>query len=192
MDAFDQNSTVVHGLPVSENRCIIIRKKKRLRKLYIIMFKSDSQKIDTVRHICIYKYQITRRMIMILPRKTCICMFVLIRLNFLAVLASFGNLEYISANRLKEKNMNMVMLFRKVVENFRSEQYGYEFLMRSGVLEIMTYVFRECSSDIKNTAVLDTLEFPEKEVEDYISANYQAATLAEVANHFSFSCSYFS
>lgn len=112
------------------------------------------------------------------------------RTHFLAALASFGDLEYIPAGRLKERNM--AFLFKKVVENYRSEQYGYEFLMRSGVLEIMAYVFKECSGDIKNTAVSDTLEFPAKEVEDYISDNYQTATLAEVANHFSFSYSYFS
>ena len=112
------------------------------------------------------------------------------RTHFLAALASFADLEYISANRLMD--VNMASLFKKVADNYQSEQYGYEFLMRSGVLEIMAYVFKECSGDVKNTAVFDTLEFPAKEVEDYITANYQTATLAEVANHFSFSYSYFS
>lgn len=112
------------------------------------------------------------------------------RTHFLAVLASFDALEYISSKQLKD--IDIGSLFKKVVDNYSSEQYGYEFLMRSGVLEIMTYVFRKRNDDSRNATVFNAVKFPTKEVEDYISENYQTATLAEVAKHFSFSYSYFS
>ena len=112
------------------------------------------------------------------------------RTHFLTVLASFKELEFISAKKLKDVDIGN--LFKKVVDNYKSEEYGYEFLMRAGILEIMAYVFKACSFDNNNRAVVGTSEFPTKDVEDYISNNYQTVTLAGVAEHFSFSYSYFS
>lgn len=112
------------------------------------------------------------------------------RAQFLALLAAFKDLEYISAEQLK--NIDVGVLFKKAVDNYKSEEFGYEFLLRAGVLEIMTYVFRACGNHIKNTNVLTDADFPSKEVEQYINENFQTVTLTEAAKHFSFSYSYFS
>lgn len=112
------------------------------------------------------------------------------RAQFLALLAAFKDLEYISAEQLK--NIDVGVLFKKAVDNYKSEEFGYEFLLRAGVLEIMTYVFRACGNHIKNTNVLTDADFPSKEVEQYINENFQTVTLTEAAKRFSFSYSYFS
>lgn len=111
------------------------------------------------------------------------------RTHFLTVLASFKELEFISAKKLKD--IDIGNLFKKVVDNYKSEEYAYEFLMRAGILEIMAYVFRACGY-IKNINVLTDTDFPSKEVERYINENLQTVTLKGAAEYFSFSYSYFS
>lgn len=112
------------------------------------------------------------------------------RAHFLALLAKFKDLEYISSSQLEGTDIGNI--FKKTVANFKSEDYGYEFLMRAGVLEIMTYVFRICGNESRDNAVFADAEFPTKEVEQYINENFQTVTLTEIAKHFSFSYSYFS
>ena len=111
------------------------------------------------------------------------------RTHFLTVLASFKELEFISAKKLKD--IDIGNLFKKVVDNYKSEEYAYEFLMRAGILEIMAYVFRACGY-IKTINVLTDTDFPSKEVERYINENLQTVTLKGAAEYFSFSYSYFS
>ena len=112
------------------------------------------------------------------------------RAHFLALLATFKDLEYIPASQLEEVDVRTV--FKKTADNYKSEEYGYEFLMRAGVLEIMTYVFRARGCDKHSAAVVSDADFPTKEVEKYINENFQTVTLTEAAKHFSFSYSYFS
>lgn len=112
------------------------------------------------------------------------------RTHFLALLAKFKDIEFISSDRLKGLDVGSV--FKKTVDNYKSEVYGYEFLMRAGVLEIMTYVFRICGNESYNATVIVDTEFPTKEVEQYINENFQTVTLTEIAKHFSFSYCYFS
>mgnify|MGYP002516406293 CR=1 FL=1 len=217
MKAFDQSSTVVHGLPVAieadyrKHKAVGFSGLYHYHDYYELIYcisgefkvqtYAESYKLSTGDLIFINtnmphgidfitpdseQYYIKFSQSVLFPYGDTS----VYRAHFLALLATFKNLEYVSASQIEGTDVGAV--FKKTVDNYKSEEYGYEFIMRAGVLEIMTYVFRSCRSDNNSTAVVTDADFPTKEVEKYINDNFQTVTLTEIAKHFSFSYSYFS
>lgn len=217
MKAFDQSSTVVHGLPVPIEADYRKHKNVGFSGLYhyhdyyelIYCISGEFKVLTYEKSYCLKtgdmifvntnmphgidfltpnseQYFIKFSQSVLFPYgDNSVC-----RAHFLALLATFKDLEYISSEQLN--GIDIGTIFKKTVANFKSEEFGYEFLMRAGVLEIMTYVFRICGNDCNSALIYTDSEFPTKEVEHYINENFQTLTLTEIAKHFSFSYSYFS